>query len=70
MLALTPVGAVFLVVVVGVAVGLIAWLLSGPGVQVRSAPVRASATPGSGGGASGSDRPGPTPVATPEPPGR
>jgi len=69
MLGFTAVGAVFLLVVVASAVGIIAWLLSGASFEVRSRPVRASATSETAGDASGSDPRAPTPVATPERPG-
>jgi len=48
-----------------VALGLVAWLLSGCTLDVRGGDVvRASASPGSGDGASGSDRPAPRRAAT------
>ena len=65
MLAISLAAAVFLVAICGGAIGVIAWLLSGsPAVVTRQ--VRASATSGSDGGASGSDRPAPTLAARPE----
>ena len=66
MLAISFIGAAFVVGISAGGLGIIAWLLSGaPTVVTRS--VRASASFGSDGAASGSDRPGPTPAATPGP---
>jgi hypothetical protein len=69
MVAVSLPAALFVLTITGGAVGLIAWLLSGAGVVVTRS-VRASARPGSGDDASGSDRPAPTRGAMPEPPGR
>jgi hypothetical protein len=64
MLAISFLGAAFVVGVSAAALGLIAWLLSGsPTVVTRS--VRGSATHGTDAAASGCGRPGPTPVARP-----
>lgn len=69
MLAISLFGALFLVAVVTAAVGVMAMLLSGaPGVVTRS--VRASATTGTDGAASGSGHPAPTPAARPGHPAR
>lgn len=69
MLAVSALGAAFVVAVTAASIGVIAWLLSAGGIAVRTAPVRASATLGSDDGASGSDRPVPTHGARLEPPG-
>lgn len=62
MLAISFLGAAFLVGVSAATLALIAWLLSGsPAVVTRS--VRASATRGTDVAASGSGRPTPRPVA-------
>lgn len=68
MVAVSLPAALFVLTITGGAVGLIAWLLSGAGVVVTRS-VRASARPGSDADACGSDHPGPTPAAMPEPPG-
>jgi len=69
MLAISFLGAAFVLGISAATLALIAWLLSGsPAVVTRS--VRASATRGSDGGASGSGRPAPTPVARPARPDR
>ena len=68
MLAISFLGAAFVLAVSAATLALIAWLLSGsPGVT-RS--VRASAMSGTDGAASGSGRPTPTPVAKPAHPDR
>jgi len=62
MLAISFFGAAFLLGVSATALALIAWLLSSsPAVVTRS--VRASATRGTDGAASGSGRPAPRPAA-------
>lgn len=66
MLAVSAPGVLFVVAITAASLGLIASLLSGS-PRVVSRTVRASARYGSDGGASDSGRPGPTPVATPEP---
>lgn len=70
MLAVSALGALFVVTIVSAAVGVIAWLLSGTGLEVGGPAVRASARRASGDAASGSGRPAPTPAATLERPGR
>lgn len=69
MLAISYLGAALLTVVCGGAIGVIGWLLAGSRLVVTRS-IRASATPETDGGASGSDRRGPTPDATPERPDR
>lgn len=65
MLAVTWPGALFVIAVTAVALGMMGRLLSGaPGLVTRS--LRASATTESADDASGSDRPVPMPDATPE----
>ena len=64
MLAISFLGAAFVIGLSAVALALIAWLLSGsPAVVTRS--VRGSANHGPAAAASGCGRPGPTPAATP-----
>jgi hypothetical protein len=68
MLAISFLGAAFVVGVSAATLALIAWLLSGSPAVTRS--VRASATHGTGGAASDSGHPTPTPGARPVRPGR
>ena len=64
MLAISFLGAAFVLGISAATLALIAWLLSGSSAVVTRS-VRASATRGIDGVASGSDRPAPTPVARP-----
>ena len=69
MLAISFLGATFVLGISAATLALIAWLLSGsPTVVTRS--VRASASRGSDGDASGSGHPTPTPAARPARPDR
>lgn len=70
MLAVSLLGAAFVLVVTAASLGVIAWLLSAGGIAVRSTPVRASATSVIVDAASGSDHRAPRPAAMPEPKAR
>lgn len=69
MLAISFLGATFVLGISAATLALIAWLLSGSPTVVTSS-VRASATRGSDGDASGSGHPTPTPAARPARPDR
>lgn len=68
--SVTTVEALLLLLLVGASVAVVAWLLSGVGLEPGGPAVRASARSGSGDGACGSDRPAPRSDAMPERPGR